>query len=149
MCEQSVSYAPARMRAMAKPRLGLTVLALTIGVSALPACSKLKQRLSGADGGAASAQAAGGDVPSLDGFEGEMTLLIKPGPKEHPSKPIPPINLQVKGGKLRLDAPADMEELKAIGHVYLLLAAKDKKLSVVLDDFKEVVSVDLDKLGEE
>jgi hypothetical protein len=137
---------------MRNHRSSFGVFVLALGIAALPGCGKLKERLGmskGADGGAASAQAANGSVPSLDGFEGEITLLVKPGPKEHSSKAIPPLNLLVKSGKFRIDVPADTEELKSIGRVYVVVAASEKKISVVLDDKKEVVVINLDKIGEE
>src|ERR1041384_4345931 len=100
---------------------GIGVLVLTFGLAALPGCGKIRELVGldkGADGGAATSQASGDSVPSLDSFEGEIGLVIKPGPKSHQVKPIPPINLLVKSGKFRVDLPTDTDELKAIGHVY-------------------------------
>ena len=127
---------------------GLGAVVLSLGI-ATAGCGKVKA-LIGLDKGdsGAGAQAAANSVPALDSFEGELGLMIKPGPKERQTAPIPPINLLVKAGKVRIDVPNDIEQLKSIGKVYVVIAALDKKLFAVLDDKKEVVLVELDKIGE-
>jgi len=124
-------------------------MALSVGIAATMGCGKVKA-LIGLDKGdsGAAAQAANESVPTLDAFEGELGLLIKPGAREQHTGTIPPINLLVKGGKIRIDVPTGIEQLKAIGKVYVVVAALDKKLFAVLDDKQEVVLVELDKIGE-
>ena len=128
---------------------GIGLLAASLGLVAMTGCGKVKA-LIGLDKGDAgvTAQASGESMPSLDTFEGEVGLIIKPGPQERAAQPIPPINLEIKGGRIRIDVPTDIEQLKAIGKLYGVVATQDKKLFAVLDDKKEVVLIELDKIGE-
>jgi hypothetical protein len=128
---------------------GLGLFTVSLGLAATTGCGKIKAMigLDPSDAGVAM-QANSESIPSLDSFEGEVGLMIKPGVKEREVKPIAPINLLVKAGKFRIDLPTDLEQLKAIGKVHIVVAALDKKLFAVLDDKKEVVLIELDKIGE-
>lgn len=111
-----------------------------------------KKETPGAAGAAASAPGAAVAAPSglafLDGFEGEIGVLVKdasPG-----AKPVPPFALKVKEGKVRVEIPEEMAASKGVGGKgYAVLNAPEKKLFIVIDDKKQVVLFDLDKAGEQ
>jgi len=137
---------------MKRLRPSLAALRVTLGVLPLmlllPSCSKVKSWVSGEAGGSGATPAGASQAAaSLSNFEGELGVVFKPGAQARDTKVVGPINLQVKNGKIRLDAPTDVEQLKGIGRAYLVIAALDKKIFAVLEDKKEVVLLDLDKLG--
>jgi len=131
--------------------LGASSIVTTVTLSAaigLSGCNKSKSSASTTASSSTAPAQTTDQAPSLEGFEGEIGIRIRPGPSVHDAKPIGPLNLQVKGGKIRLDAPTDLEQLKGLGQVYLVVAAPEKRIFAVLEDKKEVVTLALDKLGE-
>ena len=125
-------------------------LPLILALSFLMSCGKGKSPAGASPGATGSApQSAISVAASLESFEGELGVVIKPGAQVNQGKQVGPINLQVKNGKIRIDAPAELEQLQGVGRAHLVIAALDKKIFAVLDGRKEVVSVDLDKIGEQ
>jgi hypothetical protein len=121
-----------------------TVVPLLV-VLALPACKKSDAPTDGtAASGTAQAAAAATATP-LGNFEGEIDLLAKSS--ENP-KPVPPLNLLVKAGKVRMDIPEGMSAGKQIGKGYLIASPSDKKVYIVSDAQKQVISLDLAALGD-
>jgi hypothetical protein len=112
-------------------------------------CNKQKSTLD-QDQGEGGVAAPGAAAALLSGFEGEIGLVFKPGAKERNSKPVPPLTLLVKDSKMRVDVPAGMETTQALGSkAYAVLNAPEKKLYAVLDDRKQVLLLDLNKVGEQ
>jgi hypothetical protein len=100
-----------------------------------------------AAGGAASPTAgAEGALVALKNFEGEVGLQVKSATQ---TQPIPPITLQVKGSKLRFDVPEGVKGPGMGKKMHVVIDAPAKKLSAVIDDQKQVVTLDLDKLSEQ
>jgi hypothetical protein len=79
-------------------------------------------------------------VSSLMGFEGEIDMMAK---GSDPDKPAQPVNMLVRGDKLRLDVIPGTEATAALGKGFLLVRVADKKLDVVAEARKQVVEIDL------
>ncbi len=140
-CKLSAMKMP---QVFAATRSVATLSLLLVGFSS---CNKSKSSDSTAPNGT-SPQASSAAASLLEAFEGEIGILIKPGPQSHETKAIGPLNIQVKSGKVRIDAPSEVEHLKGLGHAYVVIAAPEKKIFAVLEDKKQIISLELDKLGE-
>jgi hypothetical protein len=123
------------------------LLGASLSILVLPGCGKIKQMIGGDDAGAGSGS-PNASAPSLEGFEGEISLQLQGGPKENPPHAITPLVLLVSNSKVRTDLPATAETMK-LGKAYVILDAPAKKLSAVLDDRKEVVTIEIDKVGDQ
>jgi hypothetical protein len=115
-------------------------------VLALGGCSKLLSSvgIGGADGGAA-ASASG---LSLTGLEGEIDIAATSKEAGKPDKTMN-VALQVKGNKFRADMPTGVEGMEKLGHVYGIIDSDAKKADIVLDNQKEVVEIDFNKVGDQ
>lgn len=139
---------------MGSPRLGWM---LASAVVALASCKDKASSGGGSNAGATapssnpSAAATPAPVPSaappvpavmssLMGFEGEIDMTAK---GSDPDKPAQPVNMLVKGDKLRLDVIPGTEATAALGKGFLLMRVADKKLDVVAETRKQVVEIDL------
>jgi hypothetical protein len=132
------------MRILKLGLCGFLVLGVLAGCDKLPWNSESSK----AAGTANSQEPAGEKLGSVSDFEGVVGLLFSSS--EAQERPIPPLELFVRKGRVRLDAPLDAEQEKHLGgKVYLLLDIADKRASAVLDGRKQVVVIDLDKAGEE
>jgi hypothetical protein len=122
-------------------------------------CSKLKSLEGGgaggenAEGGAASTTADGLALP--DGFQGEIDVTAK---DEKPTEKDTgqPVNLAllVKSGKIRVDIPEQLAKQSGAPMAenakgYGVFDSAVKKIYVVLDSSKQVIVVDLNKVGEQ
>jgi hypothetical protein len=126
------------------------LLGVAVSLFLLAGCSKIKQMAGGGDGanGGATAEPLAAGGPSLQGFEGEIGVQLKGGPKENPPNAITPLTLLVSGVKIRADLPSNAETMKT-GKAYVILDAPEKKISAVLDDRKEVVSLSIDHAADQ
>jgi len=116
-------------------------------------CAKLRAMAGGGDGGAdADGGATSADGLALpDGFEGEIDVTGK-GEKAGES-PIS-LALLVKGGKIRVDIPEQVAKsggspMLANAKGYGIFDSPAKKIYVVLDPSKQVIVIDLNKVGDE
>ena len=114
---------------------------------ALPGCNKSKSSDSAVQGASSASPQTTSPTASLEVFEGEIGIIIRTGPESHEAKSVGPLNLRIKSGKIRVDAPTDIEQLKGVGRAYLVIAAAEKKIFAVLEDKKEIVTLELEKLG--
>jgi hypothetical protein len=120
-------------------------------------CDKIKAMAGGGDAGA-SAQggeggggAAGDTLALLDGFEGEIDVS---GKGDKPAEAPMSLALFVKAGKIRVDIPEELSKsgagpLGANAKGYGIFDSAAKKIYVVLDTSKQVIVIDLDKVGEQ
>ncbi len=99
--------------------------------------------LPGAAGAASPSNAATGSPLALGGFEGEIDLLAKG--KE---KPIS-LKILVKGSKLRFDLPDDLQRSTPFGKLYVVMNAPAKQLFAVLSEKRQVISVNLETIGDQ
>ena len=131
---------------MKSPKL-LRSLACASFVLALGGCSKLLSSIGigGSDGGAAGSAASG---LSLTGLEGEIDIAATSKEAGKPDKTIN-VALQVKGNKFRADLPTGIEGAEKLGHVYGIIDSDAKKADLVIDNQKEVVEIDLNKIGDQ
>ena len=99
-------------------------------------------------GSAAPGAAAGASLAMLDGFEGNVTLAAKGklGAKGAAGAPVD-FTLQVKDGKIRVDVPEGVGDMKDVGKVYLIVSPVEKKAFAVIDAKKQTVVIDFDKLA--
>jgi hypothetical protein len=74
------------------------------------------------------------------GFEGEIDMTAK---GSDPAKPAQPVNMLVKGDKLRIDMIPGTEAANALGKGYLLVRIAEKKFDVVVESRKQVVEMDM------
>ena len=117
-------------------------------------CDKLKALAGGGDGGASGegGAAAGGDsLALLDGFEGEIDVTAK---GDKPAEAPVSLALFVKSGKIRVDIPESLAKagagpLGANVKGYGIFDSAAKKIYVVLDSSKQVIVIDLNKVGEQ
>lgn len=119
------------------------IVAPLLVVLALPACKKNDAPTDGT-AASATAQAAAAPVTPLGNFEGEIDLLAK----STDPKPVPPLNLLVKAGKIRMEIPEGMSAGQQIGKAYLIANPGDKKVYIVSDEKKQVISLDVAALGD-
>jgi hypothetical protein len=131
----------------------LQLLAVVL-VLASSGCSKLKSLAGGGssadtEGGAGG---AGGDSLALfDGFEGEIDVT---GKGDKPAEAPVSLAALIKDGKIRVDFPESLVKssgapLGANAKGYGILDSAAKKAYVVLDSSKQVIVIDLNKLGEQ
>jgi hypothetical protein len=126
--------------------------ALVLTLLSLGACKGKDQSAAPIASGATAASAgvaasAGAGLNVLDGFEGEIGLSAK-GKLAGKEGSTTPANFQllVKDGKFRFDVPEGIAGAQSLGKAYVLVMPADKKLYAVLDDKKQAVLIDLDKL---
>ncbi len=113
-------------------------------VLSLGGCSKLLSSVGvGGDGGAAASSGL-----SLTGLEGEIDIAATSKEAGKPDK-VTNVALQVKGNKFRADLPTGIEGADKIGHVYGIVDTDAKKADIVIDNQKEVVEIDLNKVGDQ
>jgi Domain of unknown function (DUF4412) len=135
-------------------RLVPAALAVTLVLSS--GCSKLKA-MAGGDGGASADSEGGAGAPGgealalLDGFEGEIDVT---GKGDKPTDAPVSVALLIKDGKLRVDIPEGLAKsgagpLGANAKGYGMLDSAAKKVYVVLDSSKQVIVIDLNKVGEQ
>ena len=130
---------------------GITCASLVMSIGA---CSKVRALMGGADagdddgGGGAAAGSAATNGMSLAGFEGEIDFAITPKDTGKPDKTYN-LPLLVKANKFRLNEPPGIEGAEKIGNVYAIVDADAKKAYAVLDQPKEVIEVDLNKVGDQ
>jgi hypothetical protein len=129
----------------------LSVVALSWG------CDKLKTMAGGgADGGASvgtegGATAGGDSLALIDGFEGEIDVTAK---GDRPAEAPVALALLIKTGKIRVDIPEQLAKsgagpLGADAKGYGIFDSAAKKIDVVLDSSKQVIVIDLNKVGEQ
>jgi hypothetical protein len=116
-------------------------------------CGRSKPAAGGTavDGASAVANApAGAAAPLafLSGFEGEVSLKAQGSAGSHPAKEIPPLTLQVKSDKVRLNIPPGLGGSPRMNG-YVVLNTPEKKLYVVMDETRQAIVVDLDKAGQQ
>lgn len=122
---------------------------MTASALALSACGKkgdpTGQGARGAPSPTTGSQPAGGGLAlGLSGFEGEVTVSMHSS--EDP-KPVPPMTLQVKGGKLRLDLPQGVGAGGNPGGAYFVLSAPEKKAFTVIEREHIAMLMDFGMLG--
>src|SRR5882672_4050183 len=141
-------------------RVSFKALAPAVTVAALLACTscdKLRALAGGGDGGATASSeggpaAAGGDTLNLlDGFEGEIDVT---GKGDKPAEAPMSVALLVKAGKIRVDIPEEVAKsgagaLGANAKGYGIFDSAAKKIYVVLDSSKQVIVIDLNKVGDQ
>ena len=130
--------------------------ALVVTLFALVACKNEDQSAATASGAAlgsvsalpAGSASAGAGLAVLDGFEGEIGVSAK-GKLAGKAVSDTPANLTllVKDGKFRFELPEGLAGAQALGKAYVLVEPADKKLYAVMDDKKQAVLIDLDKLA--
>src|ERR1700759_2537557 len=131
----------------------LSIASVAVAIAST-GCSKLKSMEGGGGGeGGASSTADGLALP--DGFQGEIDVMAK---DEKPTEKggDAPVNvaLMVKSGKIRVDIPEQLAK-KAGGPMgenakgYGIFDSAAKKIDVVLDSSKQVIVIDLNKVGDE
>lgn len=91
------------------------------------------------------APVATSDLPALDGFEGEIGWVASTKLAGRSKEPLNFV-LRVKGGNLRIDAPAGVPGFEQLGKAYLLGKSKSKEFMAVLEGQKQVVRIDLEKM---
>ncbi len=135
-----------------------TAVALTLAsLSCSSGCDKLKALAGGADGGASAGSEGGAGVGGgdsfalLDGFEGEIDVT---GKGDKPAEAPVALALLIKAGKIRVDLPEELAKsgagaLGANAKGYGIFDSAAKKIDVVLDSSKQVIVIDLNKVGEQ
>jgi hypothetical protein len=118
--------------------------ALLITVSACK--SDPKPEAAGSSAPPQVAAPAESPLGALKNFEGEIGVLVKTTTQ---TTPVPPMILTVKGSKVRVDVPAGMNAPGLGEKTHLVLDAPAKQLYAIVDDQKQVVRLELDKLGEQ
>jgi hypothetical protein len=83
---------------------------------------------------------------ALKNFEGEIGVQVKTTTQ---TTQVPPMVLSVKGSKVRVDVPEGMNAPGLGAKAHLVLDAPAKELYAIIDDQKQVVKIELDKLGEQ
>jgi hypothetical protein len=125
---------------------------VTAAAAVLACLVGCKSKSGGAAGTASAAPAAGAPglnpLAMLNGFEGEIDLAIKDMSKNRAAPETVPITLQIKSDKVRAELPQNLGS-KDVPKGHLVLNTPEKKLYVVMDEQKQVVVVDLNKLGDQ
>jgi hypothetical protein len=110
-----------------------------------------KGKSSGSAGEGASGTAATGQpnpLAMLNGFEGEIGIALRDRSKNRGGVPEDvPILLQIKSDKVRAEIPQIASKPMPKG--YAVLSAPEKKLSLVMDEQKQIVVIDLNQTGEQ
>ncbi len=151
------------MKQLFPVRSALLVSVGLLGLLPVLGCSKLKAALGrGDDAGSATATTDGllggkggvGPLAFLNGFEGEIDILVKgsPGGKHGAAKPGAPDSLHLpilmKSGKIRADVPTGVGGSEQMGHIYGIFDSTGKKAYAVMDQQKQAIMIDLNKTGE-
>lgn len=135
------------------------VVATGVLVVAASGCSKVSALLGkgGADGGASAsagtstlpgATGGGGPLAFLNGFEGEIDVTAKGKLAENGKSQAPiAVPLLLKDGKIRADVPANLSEQQ--GHIFGVYDGPGKKITIVMDQQKQAIVIDLNKTGEQ
>jgi hypothetical protein len=120
---------------------------------ALAVCGCKKSSSAGADGGATSENAAAPALSSLlNGFEGEIDILVK---ETKPGTPPTPTTFSIfaKAGKLRFELPEKLMGARGAtmlgAKAYIIFDSAAKKIYIVSDAQKQVMVIDLNKSGEQ
>lgn len=123
------------------------IFAASLAVLAVTAC-KSDPKPDAAPSSAAPQLAAPAENPlgALKNFEGEIGVQVKTTTQ---TTPVPPMVLSVKGSKVRVDVPEGVNAPGFGGKTRLVLDAPAKELYAVIDDQKQVVKLELDKVGEQ
>jgi hypothetical protein len=145
------SLSPSRST-LAPPAPGLVAAALSmvLGAGGI-GCSKAASNAGGtSDGEGGTVAPAADTIPALEGFEGEIDVTAKGGkPTDTPT----PLAVMVKSGKARVDIPEALAKsagpMAANAKGYGIFDSAAKKVYVVLDPSKQVIVIDLDKIGEQ
>src|SRR5260221_1248518 len=118
---------------------------MVVFVASLHGC---KSKSGAGDAGASAATPAGPNpLAMLSGFEGQIDFAIMS--KGRAGAPeVVPISLQIKSEKVRVDMPQAVAS-KPMPQGVAVLSAPEKKLSIVMDDQKQIVVIDLNKVGEQ
>jgi hypothetical protein len=132
-----------------KKRLSRATIALAFAVC-LHGCKGKSGGSEGAPGSSAANLPTGANpLAMLNGFEGQIDLAIKDMSKGRAGSPeVVPISLQIKNEKVRVEMPQAVAS-KPMPKGYAVLSAPEKKLSIVMDDQKQIVVLDLNKAGEQ
>jgi Domain of unknown function (DUF4412) len=132
--------------------ISITSAAVALAIST-SGCAKLKAMAAGGDGGtdADGAATAADGLALPDGFEGEIDVNAK-GDKAGDA-PVA-LALFIKSGKVRVDIPEQLAKagatpLGANAKGYGIFDSAAKKIYVVLDPSKQVIVIDLNKVGEQ
>jgi hypothetical protein len=128
---------------------------ITLALLGSSGCSKLKAMVGGDSGATADSEggprAAAGDTLALDGFEGEIDVT---GKGDKPGEAPVSLAVLIKEGKIRVDIPESLAKsgagpLGSNAKGYGILDSAAKKVYVVLDSSKQVIVIDLNKVGEQ
>jgi hypothetical protein len=83
----------------------------------------------------------------LSGFEGQIDLVFKDMSKERGgAAQVVPLSLVIKNEKIRAEMPQAVGS-KPMPKGHVVLSAPEKKLSVVMDEQRQIVIVDLNQAG--
>jgi hypothetical protein len=112
------------------------------------ACGCGKPKSSAEDGDIVAAPIADNSLALLKGFEGEIDAVVK-GSK--PGEAPMPIEIFVKSDKVRVDLPDKLAQgATFVGpKAYVLFDSPAKKLTIVSDEQKQALVIDLTKSGEQ
>jgi hypothetical protein len=112
------------------------------------ACGCGKPKSSAEDGGIVAAPISDNSLALLNGFEGEIDAVVKGStPGEAPI----PIEVFVKSDRVRIDLPDKLARHANFAgpKAYVLFDSPAKKLSIVSDEQKQALVIDLTKSGEQ
>jgi Domain of unknown function (DUF4412) len=149
-----MARSPHRLLA-ARTARGLATLAIVLALAS-SGCSKLRAMVGGDGGATADSEggpgaAAGDTLALLDGFEGEIDVT---GKGDKPGEAPVSLAVLIKEGKIRVDIPESLAKsgagpLGSNAKGYGILDSAAKKVYVVLDSSKQVIVIDLNKVGEQ
>jgi hypothetical protein len=135
------------MRASYRVSMKRIVVGLAL-VLAVTSCNKLKSGAT-ADGGASADPAASGSaglgLGILNGFEGEIGLIVK-GSMAKGGAPQQ-LTTDIKGDKVRVEMPAGMGGPTG-DKGFIVFSGGEKKLTIVDDTKKQAMVIDLNKQGD-
>jgi hypothetical protein len=146
--------APASSLSLSPSTAGFVAAVAIVLAAGGTGCNKAASSAAGTgdgEGGTVAAGAAGGDtIPALEGFEGEIDVTAKGG---KPTDTATPLAVMVKSGKARVDIPEALAKsagpMAANAKGYGIFDSAAKKVYVVLDPSKQVIIIDLNKIGEQ
>jgi len=114
-------------------------------VLALASCNRSKS----GGGDSSSGESAGSSLALLKGFEGEIGIAVKQAKPTKPGGEVPPLSLEIKGNKVRVDIPPALQASQPNLKGYGVLDTPEKKLFFVMDEQKQVIVFDLNQAGEQ
>ena len=82
----------------------------------------------------------------LSGFEGQIDLAFTSKNRSGAPETVP-ISLQIKSDKIRAEMPQSLGS-KPMPKGHVVLSAPEKKLSIIMDEQKQIVVVDLNQIGD-